>query len=65
VIDMVKNDKYIETTNPKYARMMSARFAKLYGKGSYRVKTLGKIQQAGTVGGLGFPSFLVRITKMR
>ena len=58
-------DSYLETTDPKYARKMSARFAKLYGKGSYKVKTLGKIQQAGTVGGLGMPSFLVKITRKR
>lgn len=58
-------DSYVETTRPEYARSMSARFVKIYGKGKTKVKTLGKMQRAGTVGGFGRPSYLVRIRRMK
>ena len=48
-------DTYLETTDPKYARKMSKRVGK-----NTSIKTMGKIQRAGTVGGFGFPSYLVR-----
>ena len=58
-------DRFIDTTDPKYARRMSARFAKLYGKGSYKIKTLGKVQRAGTTGGFGKPDYRVRIRRIK
>ena len=51
-------DTYLETTNPKYARKMSKRVGK-----NTSIKTMGKIQRAGTVGGLGMPSYLIRFRK--
>tara|TARA_R110000787_G_scaffold127192_1_gene238611 strand:+ start:656 stop:841 length:186 start_codon:yes stop_codon:yes gene_type:complete len=51
-------DTYLETTNLKYARKMSKRVGK-----NTSIKTMGKIQRAGTVGGLGMPSYLIRFRK--
>ena len=51
-------DTFLETTDPKYARKMSKRVGK-----KTSIKTMGKLQRAGTVGGLGFPSYLVRFRR--
>ena len=58
-------DDFIDTTDPKYARRMSARFVKIYGKGRYKLKTLGKVQRAGTSGGFGNPDYRVRIRRVK
>tara|TARA_Y100000361_G_scaffold127445_1_gene121860 strand:+ start:628 stop:819 length:192 start_codon:yes stop_codon:yes gene_type:complete len=58
-------DRFVETTDPKYARKISARFVKIYGKGRYKLKTLGKVQRAGTTGGFGKPDYLVRIRRVK
>ena len=58
-------DSFVDTTDPKYARKMSARFVKIYGKGKYKVKTLGKVQRAGTSGGFGNPDYRVRIRRIK
>ena len=44
---------------------MSARFVKIYGKGKYKLKTLGKVQRAGTSGGFGKPDYRVRIRRVK
>lgn len=51
-------DSFLETTDPKYARKMSKRVGK-----KTSIKTMGKIHRAGTVGGLGNPSYLVRFRR--
>jgi len=53
-------DTYIETTDPKYARKVSKRIGK-----KTSLKTMGKIQRAGTVGGFGNPSYLVRFRRKK
>ena len=58
-------DDFVDTTDPKYARKMSAKLAKVYGKGSLKFKTIGKVQKAGTTGGLGKPDYRVRIRRYK
>ena len=53
-------DTFLETTDPKYAR----KWGRKVGKNT-TVKTMGKIQQAGTAGNLGMPSFLIRFRKRK